>query len=442
MHKRLLCISSCHDGPDPTAGLPALGWEICRVVRLADAQRELRRQCFRVGLVVHDGHLPRLAELAGFLGRHRAVHWVGVLRAGQLDSPAWRDLVADYLSDYHTVPADPMRLATTLGHIHGLAALQTRCAPGAPRGAPGRSPLLGEGVAMARLRAQVDRVAAVAAPVLVWGESGTGKELVAQAIHAQSARADSPFVPVNCAALSPSLIHAELFGHVRGAYTGAMCDRPGLIESADGGTLFLDEIGDLPLDQQASLLRFLQEKTICRIGATRPTRVDVRVVAASHVPLAQAAADGRVRADLYHRLAVLPIAVPALRERRDDVVLLAEHFRRAYQHEGRPRIRGFSRTALVALTQHAWPGNVRELINRVRRALVMADGELIEAADLGLGIEQAAAPAGANKAPRLTQSALRDCLDRNGNNVSRAARDLGLSRTTVYRLLGRQEGKC
>jgi len=290
---------------------------------------------------------------------------------------------------------------------------------------------------MMRLHVHVERVAQVTAPVLIWGESGTGKELVAQAIHARSARADKPFVPINCGAIARDLIHAELFGYERGAFTGATCSKPGLIERADGGTLFLDEIGDLPIDLQANLLRFLQEQSIQRLGSTSVRRVDVRVIAASHVDLEVAVRNGSFREDLYYRLAVLPIDVPALRERGDDVLLLATHFLRVFAHEGSRSITGFSDAALAVISRHTWPGNVRELINRIRRALVMADARWISPADLGFGCQQGISPAKKPAETRTVLAALRSTLERNGHNVSRAARDLGISRTTAYRLLGR-----
>jgi transcriptional regulator with PAS, ATPase and Fis domain len=246
-------------------------------------------------------------------------------------------------------------------------------------------------------------------------------------------------VPINCGAIAPSLIHSELFGYERGAFTGATRGKAGLIESANGGTLFLDEIGDLPKDLQANLLRFLQEKTICRLGSTRHIAVDVRVIAASHVQLQEAVAHGAFREDLYYRLAVLPVTVPPLRERRPDLVTLAEHFFQVYADEKAPRLKGFSNQAIAAILDHDWPGNVRELINRVRRALVMSDGRLIMPEDLGLvrGIRMPAPAALDDTRMRSEQRALRDVLDRSGQNVSRAARDLGVSRTTMYRLLSK-----
>ncbi|QJE02351.1 sigma-54-dependent Fis family transcriptional regulator [Massilia forsythiae] len=437
--KRLLCIA-----PDELNATALLAdamhdWEIRSVSSLADAGRELRdNHRYVVGLLMHDRELQRPGEIDAFLRRHSQMQWVGAFRSRDLDNAACRDLVVEHLCDYHTFPVDPVRMAHTLGHAHGWAMLRRR--PQAGLAAPdGASPLVGNCDAIVRLRAQIDRVAKVAAPVLIWGESGSGKELTAQAVHAQSDRADGPFVPINCGAISPSLIHSELFGYERGAFTGATKGKAGLIESANGGTLFLDEIGDLPKDMQVNLLRFLQEQTISRVGSTRSIRVDVRVVAASHVQLQKAVASGAFREDLYYRLAVLPVTVPPLRERRDDLPLLAEHFFKLYGDEKSPRLKGFSNRAIEAILEHDWPGNVRELINRVRRALVMSDNRLIMPEDLGLGGGHAqAAPAALDDARMRTErSALRECLDRSGQNVSRAARDLGVSRTTMYRLLSK-----
>jgi DNA-binding NtrC family response regulator len=414
-------------------------WNIHFVDSLADARRLLRTRVYGVGMVLHDGGADA-RELAGFLRQHGHLQWVGLFAPHALDSPGCHDLIVEHLCDYHTLPVDPVRLGYTLGHAHGWAMLRRH-----PRGrlddtGLDATALVGDGAAMMRLRSQIDRVAKVAAPVLIWGESGSGKELAAQAIHAQSERAGGPFVPINCGAIAPGLIHSELFGYERGAFSGATRAKAGLIESAHGGTLFLDEIGDLPQELQVNLLRFLQEKTISRLGSTRAIAVDVRIVAASHVQLQGAVAAGAFREDLYYRLAVLPLEIPALRERRDDLPLLAEHFFRRYASEKSPRLHGFSHRALEAILDHAWPGNVRELINRVRRALVMADGRLITPDDLGL----AAGSAGATTrgaAPlddargRSERAALLESLERSGRNVSLAARELGVSRTTMYRLM-------
>jgi DNA-binding NtrC family response regulator len=435
---RLLCIAPRHMDTGALLHGAMTDWTIRSVTSLGDAGRELRTNDYLVGLLMHDRAQQCPRELDTFLRRHSHLQWVGVFDPRDLESTSCRELVIEHLCDYHTAPADPLRLSHILGHAHGWAMLKHHRRQQADEARPD-SPLIGQCEAIVRLRAQVSRVAKVAAPVLIWGESGSGKELTAQAIHGGSDRAAGPFVPINCGAISPTLIHSELFGYERGAFTGATRGKAGLIESADGGTLFLDEIGDLPKDLQANLLRFLQEKTICRLGSTRNIRVDVRVIAASHVHLQQAVAKGDFREDLYYRLAVLPVTVPPLRERREDIVALAEHFFRAYASEKAPRLQGFSERAIAALLDHEWPGNVRELINRVRRAMVMSDGRLITPDDLGLarGIPAPVSAALDDARMRSERLALRDCLDRSGQNVSRAARDLGVSRTTMYRLLSK-----
>ena len=432
--KRLLCIS-----PDDLGAVEALraempDWQIHTVRSLDEARSALRQDAYLVGLLMQViGARPHL-EVERFLRQHSHVQWVGVFRAEIIKAPAWRDLAADYLCDHHTLPLDFGRLVHTLGHVLGHALLRRPRARAL--GAP--SALIGSCDAMLRLRSQVERVAKVDAPVLIWGESGSGKELTAQAIHRQSLRATGPMVPINCGAIAPNLIHSELFGYQRGAFTGAARDKVGLIESANGGTLFLDEIGDLPKDLQANLLRFVQDKTIIRLGATRAIEVDVRVMSASHVNLQQAVARGDFREDLYYRLSVLPVTVPSLRERREDLVELAEHFFHLYAADKSPRLKGFSSRAIEAIAAHEWPGNVRELINRVRRAMVMADGKWIEPDDLDLAMPSAPIEAMLDDARCSSERlAIRACLDRTGQNVSRAARDLGVSRTTMYRLLAK-----
>jgi DNA-binding NtrC family response regulator len=385
MHKRLLIISLGNMLPELCTHDTFPQWNVARVSTLSEAERELSESPYLVGLLVHDQVPEHLDELKPFLHRHRSIHWVAIFERSDLESVACRDLITDYLSDYHTIPVDFDRLSDTLGHVLGVAALKRPVSLDRIQKAKNASTLVGNCAAMVRLRHDVKRVAKVEAPVLIWGPSGSGKELTAQAIHAQSKRAKGPFVPINCGAISSNLIHTELFGYERGAFTGATQGKQGLIESANGGTLFLDEIGDLPKELQTHFLRFLQEGSICRLGSVRSLRIDVRVLAASHVRLEDAVMKGAFREDLFHRLAVLPVTVPPLRERRDDLCMLAEHFFDLFAHEGSHRLRGFSDSAMRAIIKHDWPGNVRELINCVRRAVVMAEGDLITSYDLGLG---------------------------------------------------------
>ena len=291
----------------------------------------------------------------------------------------------------------------------------------------------GESAVMLGVRALLHRYADVELPVLITGESGTGKELAAHALHDLSGRRARPFVAMNCGAISPTLVQSELFGHERGAFTGAATRRMGLFESADGGTVFLDEIGDLPLDAQTNLLRVLQEGTIERVGSNHAIRVDVRVLAATHVDLDAAIAAGRFRQDLYYRLDVLRLQLPPLRARGADVELLARQFLDEFRAGHSVQARGFSAAARQCLRQHAWPGNVRELLNRVRRAAVVAEHALIEPADLQLGSNPQVVALDHHR-DRTERDALLDALRATGCNVSASARRLSVSRVTIYRL--------
>jgi DNA-binding NtrC family response regulator len=305
----------------------------------------------------------------------------------------------------------------------------------------GLEKLIGSGPAMQRVFETIQKVAETDLTVLVRGESGTGKELVAQALHARSPRKARPFVAVNCAAISRELVESELFGHEKGAFTGADARRQGRFEAADGGTVFLDEIGDMPAETQAKILRVLQERALTRVGGTKPIRVDVRVVAATHRDLEREVAAGRFREDLYYRLRVVEIELPPLRERREDVPALAQRFlAEVTERLGRPS-RRFSEGALAALVRHAWPGNVRELRNAVEQAVVLAPGAAIEDSDLNLGGEPAGASASAASLPfaeakrRAVEGFEREFLLRalraHAGNVSRAAESIGMVRQSL-----------
>jgi DNA-binding NtrC family response regulator len=430
-----LCVAAT------TAALPAdllaaiQGFDVCLSAGLAQAAEALRQQHFPVGLLVLDDWPGPLEELDHFLRRHARPRWVALFGPQALEQAPLRQLVHDHCLDFHTWPLQAGRLGDTLGHALGLAALSGRGHAAEVNQSMG---LTGHSAAITLLRQQILKVAVADAPVLIWGESGTGKELVARAIHEHSGRSEGPFVPINCGAIPASLVQSELFGYEKGAFTGAGPGKSGLVESASGGSIFLDEIGDLPLELQANLLRFLQEKTIYRVGGTRSVPVDARVIAASHVKLADAVERGHFREDLFYRLNVLTLQVPALRERRDDVVALAEHVFHSYATERARGVRGFSSSALRALRAHEWPGNVRELLNRVRRAAVMADGALIQPHDLELEAPGQAAGAEAldSTRERAERLALQSQLDA-GHSITAVARGLGVSRMTLYRLMAK-----
>ncbi|MBP0591583.1 sigma-54-dependent Fis family transcriptional regulator [Paraburkholderia sp. LEh10] len=360
--------------------------------------------------------------------------WVAIVSPGQLADATLRHLVRDYCSDYVTTPVFPERALRAVGHAHGMVTLSESREEFVHQAA--ECEMLGACESMQTLFRSIKRMASTDAPVFIAGESGTGKELTAAAIHRRSSRRSAPFVAINCGAISCELVQSELFGHERGAFTGATQRRIGRVESANGGTLFLDEIGDLPLESQASLLRFLQERKIERLGGHESIDVDVRIISATHVDLESAIADGRFRHDLYHRLCVLHLVEPPLRERGNDIELLAFHLLGRFRREAGRRLQGFAADAMDAMHRYAWPGNVRELGNRVRRAVVMADGRLITARDLELDHLVTRTPVSLNSARETAErAAIERALLLHRGRYGEAARDLGISRVTLYRLM-------
>ena len=296
--------------------------------------------------------------------------------------------------------------------------------------------LIGESEAMRKVFALVQRVAGTDATVLVTGENGSGKELVAHAIHAAGPRRAGPFVPINCGAIPEQLLESELFGHERGAFTDAHRMREGKFELAGGGTIFLDEIGELPTQLQVKLLRFLQDHVVERVGGREPRLVDARVVAATNQDLKAGIAEHRFREDLFYRLSVVNIAVPPLRERGDDLRLLAEYFLDFYARHYKRRIRGFTQSALRALQAHLWPGNVRELENRVQRAVILAQDAHVRPQDLELAGEAEVEPQSLQQVrDEAERRVMVEALTRNAGNVTRAARDIRVSRPTFHDLL-------
>jgi two-component system NtrC family response regulator len=320
-------------------------------------------------------------------------------------------------------------------HMYELEAENRRLADAAPI-----SPvdgIIASSPEMMTVLRNIEKIAPTDVAVLLLGESGTGKELLARALHKMSRRTRSPFVPINCAAIPETLLESELFGHEKGAFTGAVKQNIGRIESADRGTLFLDEIGDVPLPMQVKLLRFLQDQVVERIGGRKPVQVDVRIVCATNQDLDQMMTEGRFREDLYYRLNEVTIRVPPLRDRIGDAVVLASFFLRRFAAEyGRP-VRGFGPASLVAIKEHPWPGNVRELENRVKRAVVMTEGPLLSAADLGLSAPEEEPKSLAIRAARARaeREVLQLALAESGSNLSKAAKLLGISRPTLYDLM-------
>ena len=291
---------------------------------------------------------------------------------------------------------------------------------------------------MIRVARTIERVANTNVSVMLLGASGTGKELLARGLHEASDRVGGTFVAINCAAIPESLLESELFGHEKGAFTGAVKTTEGKIEQADGGTLFLDEVGDIPLQLQVKLLRFLQERVIERVGSRASIHVDTRIVCATHQDLEAMIADGRFREDLYYRLAEIVVKIPGLAERPGDATLLAKVFLTRFSAEMNPKVKGFASDALAAIDGWGWPGNVRELENRVKRAVIMADGKLVSAEDLDLSDpEETQANALNLKTARelADRKVIRHALARSEGNISSTAKMLGISRPTLYDLL-------
>ena len=303
------------------------------------------------------------------------------------------------------------------------------------------SDMIGSSPQVQNLLAKIDKIASVSAPVMITGESGTGKELAARAIHDRSSYSKGPFVAVNCGAIAGSLVQAELFGYEKGAFTDAKQRKIGYIESADSGTIFLDEVGDLPLEQQVNLLRFLQEKTIQRVGGTEHIAIDTRVIAATHVDLERAVKEGRLREDLYYRLNVLQLRTPRLRDRVGDIEILANYFFNKYSEEKHSNVKGFSQECISAMKFFSWPGNVREMMNRIRRGMVMCDKRLISAADLGIEATSTNFDGLSLREikDQAEKKAIQEAIVRAEQNIALASRHLGISRVMLYRLMNKYD---
>ncbi len=418
------------------------GWRVDGVLDKAALMRRLANGL--PGLLLMDvrfGEHDGLEVLQQVQERHAGLKVVLLTAFGSIENAvaAVRLGAVDYL----TKPVDLARLRTVVEHVYDE--------PTTASAAPGRSssgtsggarPILGESRAIRELRELTKRAAASDCTVLVLGESGTGKELVARALHEMGPRRAGPFVPLNVAALPRELVETTLFGHAKGAFTGADQMQCGCCEAADGGTLFLDEIGEMEIGLQAKLLRFLQERTFQRVGRSEVVRVDARIVAATNRDPVEQVRLGLLREDLYYRLNVLPIVAPPLRNRREDVAILARCFiERFAARAGRPGA-NLSDRAVEALTEHAWPGNVRELENFVERLAVLYPGPTIDEdavrAELGKNLVAVGRPidldpGGLRPIDQVEYQAIADALATAGGNVKAAAQRLGLGQATVYR---------
>ncbi len=344
--------------------------------------------------------------------------------------------------DFYRKPVDIDDLGLIVArafHLHEIEAENRRLEAGGGDPTTVLGSIITAAPEMLKVARTIERVAAADVSVMLLGASGTGKELLAKAVHDLSPRKRGEFVAINCAAIPENLLEAELFGYERGAFTGAVKTTPGKIEQAQGGTLFLDEVGDIPLPLQVKLLRFLQERVIERIGGRSMIAVDTRIVCATHQDLDSMIAAGSFRDDLYYRLAEIVVMIPSLAERPGDAVLLARHFVTRFARSMNPKVHGLGPDAAEAIDAHGWPGNVRELENRIKRAVIMADGRTVSAADLDLGARQADDQSLAInlRAARevADRRAIRQAMARTENNISSAAKLLGISRPTLYDLI-------
>lgn len=426
-----------------SAHLRRFGYDVEIAEDGAEAVQTLREQPFH--LVVSDLRMPQLdgMELLGWVRKNQPGLPVILITAhGSVDSAV--EALKQGAFDYVTKPFDRDELHAVIQKA--LATEQRNAQRLQDEGPDTFGQIVGTTSAMRDIFRLVEKVAPSPTTVLISGESGTGKELVARALHERSDRKDGAFIQINCGAIPENLFESELFGYERGAFTGAVGSKPGRFELASGGTLFLDEVGELPRDMQVKILRALQERRIDRVGGLRPIDVDVRVVAATNVDLYEAVREGRFREDLFYRLNVVPIHLPPLRERIDDIPLLVEHFLRRFNERLGKSVRRVDPEALAALLEYNWPGNIRELENLMERSVLLAEGDTIGLADLP-GLRRGGQTAGVAVVEELEELGLKEyvrvhtaklerariqrVLESEDGNVTRAARRLGISRKSL-----------
>jgi two-component system NtrC family response regulator len=384
-----------------------------------------------------DGATEGLATLSGIL--EHAPETKVIIASGNEQRENAVKAIALGAYDFYQKPIDVEVLGLILGRalrLHALEAENRRLQKATDLSS--FHGIITSSLEMLQICRNIEKVAGTDVTVLIIGESGTGKELLARAVHGQSARAEKPFVAINCAAIPEALLESELFGHERGAFTGAIKQTIGKIEVANKGSLFLDEIGDLPLPLQVKLLRFLQDRIIERIGGRQQIQIDVRIICATNQDLTKLMAEGRFREDLFYRLNEFMIKVPPLRDRPNDALLLAHYFLNKFNTSLGRSVRGFSKEASAAIVGAPWPGNVRELENKVKRAVIMTDGKVIDLTELDLAVpdsENAGLTTLKQARERAERTMIQRALIESQNNISLAAKLLGISRPTLYDLM-------
>ncbi|PMJ38884.1 sigma-54-dependent Fis family transcriptional regulator [Vibrio cyclitrophicus] len=408
--------------------LEQVGWQCtqCADLRKADALIADIGPCIGIVDLSHDEF--SLNGIANLVSNNKQVRWLAFIRESQLSSDTICQFIVNFCIDFFTAPIPDAQLLSTIGHQLGMLKLEQKVWPN--YGINNNMGLLGDSVAVKRLRDQVKRIGPTDVSILIYGESGAGKETIARSIHQNSSRAQNPFLTVNCRALSEMRIEAEVFG-ISTQQTSAPC----ILEEADGGTILLNDVLAMPRNQQLNLLRFLQEGKI--ETAAGPKSIDVRVLAANSSDIEKALIEGDFNEELYHYINVLRIHVPSLKERVSDISVLANHFLREYSKEFNAQAKSFSEDAIRSMNRYHWPGNVRELMNQIKRVVLMSDAVIIEDHQLDLPKQNDERRSLKSIRERSERDALLIVLESYGGQVSLAAKELGVSRATMYRLLNK-----
>ena len=422
--------------------LMSAGWHVYQAWDLSQVDDLIKKHDIKIGLIyIEETETKVQIELAeGLFCKNIDMLWVILIAPSQLHGTRFSKLVmqliVDFSYDYQVTPINFQRLQTVIERALELNNMN-KLAIKAASPCQGHFGMVGSSTVMRNVYRSINKISNSDCPVLITGETGTGKELVASAIHNSSNRKNAPFIAVNCGAFPKELIQSELFGHEKGAFTGAHQKKIGKTEMAQGGTLFLDEIGDLSLELQVNLLRFIQEGKICRVGGLEEIELDVRIISATHAVLKQTIREAKFREDLFYRLNVLNIHLPPLNERGNDLEDLAWYFFQEYSKNKNYKAKGFSQEAMAAIKSHEWMGNVRELINTIQRAIVMSDHTLLSPADLG--IERRT---NYRKLMTLSESrfeaetkSIHNALFYCKHNKTKAAKLLGISRDRLYKLM-------